>query len=124
MRRQPSTRAARRAPAILGVLVAGALMVGLPAPAAQAQSFNCANAGTRTEHAICANRYLSNLDSEMAAQYRNLRAVMNGVQRDGLREDQRRWLRQRNGCGGDYGCLEYEYLGRIQSLVEWRADLY
>ncbi|MEM6383380.1 MAG: lysozyme inhibitor LprI family protein [Pseudomonadota bacterium] len=108
---------------VLASLVLALVALAAPMPG-QAQSFSCASAGTSTEHAICANKFLGNLDLEMVAQYQRLRSVMNATQRAGLQEDQRRWLRQRNRCGGAYGCLEVEYSNRISALIEWRADLY
>jgi uncharacterized protein len=71
-----------------------------PAPPSQSArvvpSFNCQRATEPVEIAICANSTLSNLDNQMAAQFR---AAMVGQPRgsSALADDQRRWIALRNG---------------------------
>jgi uncharacterized protein len=82
------------------------------APAASAASFNCYGRLNITEAAICANPQLSSLDSKMAKAYRiSFRAYGNYV-----KSSQVAWLRSRNACGGNVGCLRTSYANRIGSL--------
>ena len=85
-------------------------------PAANAASFNCYGRLTVTEAVICQNPGLSNLDSQMAAVYfGNLNASPKSV-RPSMRAEQAGWLRTRNGCGANIGCLRSTYKGRIDYL--------
>jgi uncharacterized protein len=83
---------------------------------ASAQSFNCLNASTPTEQVICNYPYLGDLDEEMASRYFTLRNAVGSRTRNILQADQRNWLKQRNGCGYDYRCVESAYLNRIWEL--------
>ena len=85
-------------------------------PAANAASFNCYGRLTVTEAVICQNPGLSNLDSQMAAIYfSNLNASPKSA-RLAMRSEQAGWLRTRNGCGANLGCLRSMYKGRIDYL--------
>jgi uncharacterized protein len=67
---------------------------------------------TVTEAAICANPQLSRLDNQMAQAYRvSFRAYGNYV-----KDSQVAWLRSRNACGSNVGCLRVSYNDRIGSL--------
>ncbi len=91
-----------------------------PAPArVSSPSFDCARAGTPTERAICGSVELGDLDTEMAALYRSLRASGSAARRQQLLDTQRAFLRVRNACGGDESCLQAVYASRIADL---RAD--
>lgn len=82
------------------------------APASQAASFNCYGRLTLTEAVICANPQISSLDSQMAQAYRiSFRAYGNFV-----KNTQVAWLRSRNACGGNVGCLRAAYNERIGTL--------
>ena len=70
-------------------------------------SFDCARAATATEKAICANPTLAAADREMAQLYKAA---------SGQRDAQRAFLRRRNACGGDDGCLGDAYVARIAQL--------
>jgi len=85
--------------------------------AAAAPSFDCAKAGTATEHAICASSALSELDVALAAAYRAARAGASQAARDRVRADQIAWLARRDRCGGDTGCLEREMRARLAALA-------
>jgi uncharacterized protein YecT (DUF1311 family) len=87
----------------LAASVALALTIG-PAPpsgAARAASFNCAQAASKTELAICGDAGLSSLDSAIGLAYAQRLSLEPGV-----RQIQRGWLKARDtGCGRDRGCL-------------------
>ena len=62
--------------------------------AANAASFNCAQAVTPQERAICASPELSAADDRMAGAYRDLLAAAPAGMRPELRDGQREWLRE------------------------------
>ncbi|MEM6616242.1 MAG: lysozyme inhibitor LprI family protein [Pseudomonadota bacterium] len=103
----------------VSVLVAS---IALPTDGS-AQSFNCNQARTATEHAICANRQLSNYDDQMAEDYGWIRRRLSNADQQDLRAEQRFWLHERNRCGGDYGCLSEMYEGRISDLEYWYSKV-
>ncbi|MFN3226050.1 MAG: peptidoglycan-binding protein [Hyphomicrobiales bacterium] len=78
-------------------------------------SFDCGAARTSTERAICGNAALGDLDRMLADAYRAALAA-NPWQEQTTRQAQRNWLRQRNQCGGDAGCLERAMLQRVGVL--------
>lgn len=86
------------------------------AGSADAASFNCNKAKTKTEHAICGNGKLSQMDSQMASLYKQALVVTCGS-KNTLRAQQRAWLAGRNGCGGMIPCLKNAYQDRIQELM-------
>lgn len=81
-------------------------------------SFDCTKASSPTERAICSDASLSDLDGRMAAAYKRL------LSRDPLAlSEQRDWMKQRNQCGGDIGCLTSSYQGRLQKIQEIMATI-
>ncbi|SDE94041.1 lysozyme inhibitor LprI family protein [Limimaricola pyoseonensis] len=93
------------------------LSLGLAGPEAEAQpSFDCARAGTATEHAICGSGRLSALDREIAAAYAAARGSAGAAQREAIRADQRWWLGARDGCGNQPECLEKVMRRRLDAL--------
>jgi uncharacterized protein YecT (DUF1311 family) len=92
---------------LASLVAAGALalaVAGPPSPTggrAEAASFNCALAASRTEIAICGDPGLSSLDSAIGVAYQQRLALD-----PALRQIQRGWLKARDvGCGRDRGCL-------------------
>ncbi len=86
------------------------------APTANAASFNCNGRLTVTEAVICQNPGLSSMDSQMASQYYStLNSLPRGA-RSSLRGEQLGWLRARNGCGANVGCLATMYRQRMGDL--------
>jgi hypothetical protein len=93
-----------------------------PRPVGGQPSFNCTNARTRGEIAICGDAELATLDRNMAAQYGRAVAGGSAEQRDLLRETRDRFLRYRDRCP-DRQCLAAAYAGRmreIRDIVEGR----
>lgn len=89
LQRQPSCRR------FLLVASLATLYVIQPAKAA---SFDCMQATTNVEHAICDSKNLSDLDSRLNENYKE--AIENLPDDDviELRKDQRAWLKERNAC--------------------------
>ena len=90
----------------------------LPLPATAA-SFDCSQRGLAAdEAAICANRDLNDMDVEMAVTYRLLLGLFTMGTRHELQDAQAAWLRGRQACGGDVGCLRKAYRARIKTLQQ------
>jgi uncharacterized protein YecT (DUF1311 family) len=65
-------------------------------------SFDCAQARTTTERALCSDVALARLDRQLAENFsRHLRAATGAAAKNGLRNEQRDWLARRDGaCAG------------------------
>ncbi|MET1080487.1 MAG: lysozyme inhibitor LprI family protein [Pseudomonas sp.] len=74
------------------------LLLGAGTPAGAA-SFDCQNASTSVERALCADAELSALDSTLGAHYERAMANLEPDQREALRSRQRAWLHIRDACG-------------------------
>lgn len=102
--------------------------VGPPAPGVAAgtgPSFNCANARTPGEQAVCSDSALANLDRTMARQYRGAVAAANSQQALLLRETRDRFLAYRDGCPNAQ-CMRDAYTGRMREIRDimegrWKA---
>lgn len=81
---------------------------------ANGASFDCGKAGTGVEKMICADAELSELDEDMAAVYRT--ALQNEEEADSIRNEQKQWLKKRNGCT-DAACVKQAYESRIDALA-------
>ena len=95
------------------------LCVGLSPLAAQAASYDCTQATTPAEIAVCANPGLNQLDEELAVLYRSLLNSLPSRQADRMQQDQRSWLKARNSCGAEVRCLKARYEERIARLNEY-----
>ena len=80
-------------------------------------SFDCKKARNETEKAICADSYLSHLDSAMARDFAQQRAIINKEGAQKLLENQRAWLKELVSCKSDKKCIEAKlYKRRIEIL--------
>lgn len=100
----------------LSLCIAGWLMQILPA---QAASFDCKKAQTRTEHMICDPSspygFIDSQDDELNIAYQW--AVMRVNDKQKLLNEQRRWLKDiRNTCA-DRACLSKVYRERLETLA-------
>jgi hypothetical protein len=94
-----------------------------PAPAAPPEpptttarpSFNCANARTKGETAVCADSGLAALDRNMASQYSRAIASASPEQRDTLRQTRDRFLAYRDRCPNRQ-CMADAYVGRMREI--------
>ena len=87
-----------------------------PSPQASANpSFNCANARTRGEIAVCRDPGLAALDRQMAAQYRSAFASSDRRTRAELERSRGRFLGYRDRCPSD-DCIADTYRGRIREI--------
>ena len=98
---------------LLATLALSAGLLAITATMASASpSFNCRYASLATEKAICGNSYLQQLDRQMAGLYRFAQSHLYGYSAKKLRNSQRGFLRSRNSCGWNIGCIEANYNDR------------
>jgi hypothetical protein len=85
-----------------------------------APSFNCANASTRSERAVCSDSGLASLDRQMAAQFNSARSGASAQERALLDRTRGRFLSYRNGCRSD-DCIADAYRGRMREISDIMA---
>jgi uncharacterized protein len=94
-------------------MLAGFGGLGLAAAPARAASFDCSRVRAPDEVAICGNRVLSELDTEMAALWYAFSRVPMLMGSNGARHDEAQaFLQQRAHCGGNIACLRAVYVAR------------
>ncbi|MEO7815128.1 MAG: hypothetical protein ABIR87_06755 [Sphingomicrobium sp.] len=87
-----------------------------PAPTASARpSFNCANARTRGEIAVCGDSGLAALDRQMAAQYVDALRDADPGTRAALQRSRDRFLGYRDQCPSS-ACIAQTYRGRMREI--------
>lgn len=109
--------------ALLPLLSAGGAYLQ-SAPAAQAQSFNCAHAVLPAEIAICGNANLSQLDEQTTGMY--FLIVGSGAPAATIalvKSQQGKFLTTRNACGADIDCLVSAYTDQIMFLKNEKSNL-
>lgn len=108
------------------VVLAAALFVASAWTHAQVASFDCRQASTPTERAICSSAALGQKDVVVTTYYQlllRLKPAMAGMAYrefdDGIRNGQRQWLQHdRDACGDDATCLGHAYDRRIDALLK------
>jgi uncharacterized protein len=105
----------------IGTILAVAIMV-TPGVVVGA-SFNCSKAGTSVEKTICASRVLSSLDEQLAEAYKS--AIVLSGDRDLIKSQQQKWLRDIRDTCRDEACLKGAYENRLAQLAaakqrEWK----
>ena len=78
-------------------------------------SFDCNQASTRGEIAVCGDTGLSALDVNMANQYRRAIAAATPAQRAILTRTRDRFLGYRDNCPNS-GCIRETYMGRMREI--------
>lgn len=89
-------------------------------PTASRPSFNCANARTRGERAVCSDPGLAALDRQMASQYQRAVGSAPPDQQALLRRTRDRFLAFRDSCGND-ACIADAYRGRMREISDIAA---
>jgi uncharacterized protein YecT (DUF1311 family) len=80
-------------------------------------SFACTGALNVTEAAICNSLSLAGLDRSVHAAYqRSLKR--RAEEKSAVIEEQRQWIKARNQCGADSGCIEDRMSERIELLMQ------
>mgnify|MGYP003609394897 CR=1 FL=1 len=102
----------------LGVTSVFALLLSPGLGLAQGPSFDCAKAHSWSEHQVCNDPELAELDQQMAARYKALKSHRQGDD-DRLKTTQRRWLHDREQCQQAQSpktCLRQRYQERLGEL--------
>lgn len=86
-----------------------------PRPSGGSASFDCGQARTRGEVAVCSDPGLATLDRNMAAQYGRAVAEASPEQRDLLRETAHRFYAYRDRCPNN-ACIGDAYVGRMREI--------
>jgi uncharacterized protein len=98
---------------IASILAASALS---PASAAEYAPLNCARASSADERAICGDYALGQREARMATLYQWATSFVAMGQRGDIEDKQRAFLKSREACGADRGCLLQAYDARIAQL--------
>jgi hypothetical protein len=91
-----------------------------PSVSSARPSFNCANARSRGEIAVCRNSGLANLDRQMASQFFRARSEASPSQRALLDRTRGRFISYRDGCRSD-DCIADAYRGRMREISDIMA---
>ena len=92
------------------------LMLALPG-LAHAASFNCdLTTLAPDERAICDNRDLSDADVRMVTTFDLLAGLFAMGTRGNMQDDQAAWLKERQACKADVGCIRDAYARRMKQL--------
>jgi uncharacterized protein YecT (DUF1311 family) len=118
---------AAEVPAVEPATPADPLAPTSDAPAATASpSFNCANARTSGEVAVCNDAGLAALDRRMAAQFSSAMSDANAEQRANLQRTRDAFLGYRDRCPNN-ACIAETYRGRMREIRDimlgtWRPQ--
>jgi uncharacterized protein len=86
------------------------------ASAANYAPLNCAKAASAAEQTICGNYALGQAEARMATLYGIAMSLVAMGQRGDIGDAQKQWLKARDACGADIGCLTRAYGDRIGQL--------
>lgn len=81
-----------------------------------AASFDCQSAVSTDEKTICLTHQLNDQDVEMSVKYHFLKGLLPMGEQGDMADTQRIWLKKRQACGSDVGCLTEQYQQRISQL--------
>lgn len=89
---------------------------GRAAEAGARPSFDCRQASSQAERAVCTSSGLARLDAELAAAYRDRLADLTGE--DAARERRRQaiWINERNECRSQIACQQRAYERRLAEI--------
>lgn len=87
-----------------------------------AASFDCSEATTETEIAICSDPELSALDEALHIAYRDILVSNFDDAAETARTEQRNWITERNLCGSEVSCLIDKYKKRHIELSNANYD--
>lgn len=91
---------------------------------AQAASFKCDAAKTKTEYAVCEHRSLNDADVKMATTYNIIRKLVPMGTRSVIQDQQIKWLQLRDQCQDNVKCLTDVYQMCQQKLEIYMDRVY
>ena len=87
-----------------------------------AASFSCQAAKLKTERQICNTLTLNDADVKLATTYQIILHALPMGGRDAEKDQQFKWLKQRNACGANKLCITRAYTLRQQQLDQLLQD--
>ena len=108
-----------RSPAIALYVIT--VWITLWAGPAFAAGFDCTKAHTTLERLICADKTLSNLDGQLSRLYNSV--VSHSVNPEGIKRQQREWIRKVRDKCRSASCLKDAYQKRINELNDQAIEL-
>jgi uncharacterized protein YecT (DUF1311 family) len=78
--------------------------------------YTCKDSKSAAELVVCQNQDLIVLDIKLNATYSGVQSRMTVAELKTLRDQQRIWVKERDRCGADAGCIRKLYLARLQQL--------
>ena len=87
-------------------------------PQAIAASFDCSKVSTYVERTICADVLLERLDIALAQNYRGMLASDFGGSKTVLRQEQLKWMSERNKCT-NIKCIADAYRKRLDETCDY-----
>lgn len=101
-------------------LLAASLLSGLAfmstARAADYAPLDCRKADSATERTICSDYGLGQSEARVATLYQISTSLVAMGQRGQIQDDQRAFLKQRDACGANAGCIRSAYADRAAQL--------
>lgn len=104
------------APRLLALGIVALIGVTTPAAAIDYSPIDCAKATTPADRTICNNYALGQDEARMATLYGIATGLVAMGQRGDIQDAQRAFIRTREACGADTGCLSRVYATRIREL--------
>src|SRR5205085_7186933 len=89
---------------------------------AGAQSFDCRNARSADEKAICQDSRLGELDKQLADAYDRAGSKLSKQEREEFENHETAFVNARRRCGENVGCIEQSYRNRLQELQALLPD--
>ncbi len=84
---------------------------------------DCDKASTPAERTICRNYALGQQEARMATLFEVTTSLVAMGQRGNIQDAQREWLKKRDACGDNVGCLTHAYDARIRELNDVMAGI-
>lgn len=101
----------KKAVCLVTLLVSSLLMSNT-----HAASFSCKAAKLKAEQKICHTLVLNDADVRLATTYQIVLHALPMGGRDAEKDQQFKWLKQRNACGSNTQCIQRAYQQRQQQL--------
>jgi uncharacterized protein len=105
---------------VAGLLAAALIVAGVgvvsPAGAVDYAPVNCAKPGSAAVKAICSNYGLGQLEARMATLFEWTTSLVAMGQRGEIQDEQKAFLKLRDGCKANVNCIRDAYGVRIQQL--------
>jgi uncharacterized protein len=83
---------------------------------AHAPSYSCKAGKSKAEQQICNDLVLNDADVKLATTYQIILHALPMGGRDAEKDQQFKWLKQRNSCGANTPCIKRAYAQRQQQL--------